>query len=250
MFVDTHCHLSKEDYDDIDLVIKEDLESGVSKIVISACTLDTFDEAISISNKNDCIYLTLGFHPSEADFIGDKELVILREKLSSAKIVGLGEIGLDYHYGKDNRNKQIDLFKKQLSMAEELKLPIVVHSRDATLDTINILKEYKLTGVIHCFSGSLETAKIYTSMGYKLGIGGVVTFSNSNLSSVVKNIGLEHIVLETDSPYLAPVPFRGKKNSSKYIPFIVKKISEVCDISAAEVEKITTDNAFSLFDFK
>lgn len=248
MFIDTHCHLSHDDYDDIDLVIKENIESGVSNIVISACTLDTLDEAISIASLYDCIYVTLGFHPSEASFIGDRELDVLREKLKFSKVVGLGEIGLDYHYGKDNRDKQISLFRKQLDIADEFGLPVVIHSRDATFDTINILKEYHLSGVIHCFSGSLETARTYISMGYQLGIGGVVTFSNSNLGSVVREIGLDHIVLETDSPYLAPVPYRGKQNSSKYIPLIADKVSEICGVSVEEVADITTNNARHLFD--
>lgn len=248
MFIDTHCHLSHDDYDDIDLVIKKNIESGVSKIVISACTLDTLDEALSISSLYDCIYITLGFHPSESLIISDKELEILREKLKFSKVVGLGEIGLDYHYSKEDKEQQIALFRKQLDLAVEFDLPVVVHSRDATFDTINILKDYHLSGVIHCFSGSLETARTYISMGYKLGIGGVVTFSNSNLGSVVKEIGLDHIVLETDSPYLTPVPYRGKQNSSKYIPLIAKKISEVCDVSVEEVASITTNNARQLFD--
>lgn len=248
MFIDTHCHLSKDDYDDIDLVIKENIESGVSKIVISGCTFDSIEEAVEISSSNSGVYLTLGFHPSEADVIGDKELLILKEKLVSANCVAVGEIGLDYHYGKENIDKQMELFRKQLDMAKELGLPVVIHSRDATMDTINILKEYDLKGVIHCFSGSLETAKVYVSMGYKLGIGGVVTFSNSNLGSVVKEIGIQNIVLETDSPYLTPVPFRGQKNSSKYIPLIAKKVGELCDLSSEEVAEITTSNAVSLFD--
>lgn len=248
MFIDTHCHLSHDDYDDIDLVIKKNIESGVSKIVISACTLDTLDEALSISSLYDCIYITLGFHPSESLIISDKELEILREKLKFSKVVGLGEIGLDYHYSKEDKEQQIALFRKQLDLAVEFDLPVVVHSRDATFDTINILKDYHLSGVIHCFSGSLETARTYISMGYKLGIGGVVTFSNSNLGSVVKEIGLDHIILETDSPYLTPVPYRGKQNSSKYIPLIAKKISEVCDVSVEEVASITTNNARQLFD--
>ena len=248
MFIDTHCHLSSEDYDDIDLVLEENLSNGVSKIIISACTKDTFDESILLSENNSCLYLTLGYHPSEADFVDDSDLLLLKRNLLSSKVVGLGEIGLDYHYGKENKEKQIELFRKQLDMAVELKLPVVIHSRDATLDTINILKEYKLRGVIHCFSGSLETAKEYISMGYMLGIGGVVTFNNSNLPDVVLGVGIENIVLETDSPYLAPVPFRGKQNSSKYIPIIANKIAEICNTSLEDVEIITTNNAVCLFD--
>ena len=248
MFIDTHCHLSSNDYDDIDLVLKENLNNGVFKIIVSACTKDTFDEAIFLSENNSCIYLTLGYHPSEVESLNDNDLILLKEKLLTSKVVGIGEIGLDYYYGKENRDRQIELFKKQLNIAVELNLPVVIHSRDATFDTISILKEYDLKGVIHCFSGSLETAKEYISMGYKLGIGGVVTFSNSNLSSVVSGVGIKNIVLETDSPYLAPVPFRGKQNSSKYIPIIAKKIADVCNISIEEVKKITSDNAICLFD--
>ena len=129
-------------------------------------------------------------------------------------------------------------------------MPVVIHSRDATEDTINILKEYNVIGDMHCFSGSLETAKIYINMGYKLGIGGVVTFKNSNLYKVVESVGLENIILETDSPYLTPEPFRGKQNSSKYIPYIAKRIAEIRNISVEEVAEITTENACSLFDLK
>lgn len=250
MYIDTHCHLSTDDYDDINTVIKDNIKNNVLKIIVSGCTLDSFDEAIDISKKYECVYLTLGFHPSEANIITDKDLLILKEKLMYNKVVGVGEIGLDYHFTKDNRDKQISLFRKQLDIATELNLPVVIHSRDATLDTINILKEYNLTGVIHCFSGSLETAEIYISMGYKLGIGGVVTFQNSKLDCVVSSIGINNIILETDSPYLTPVPFRGQKNSSKYIPLIAKKISEICGVPLKYVENTTTSNVLSLFDLK
>ena len=170
--------------------------------------------------------------------------------MSHSKVVGLGEIGLDYYYGKDNKELQIDLFEKQLEIAERLGMTVVIHSRDAVEDTINCLKKYKVKGVIHCFSGSVVTAKIYVSMGYKLGIGGVVTFKNSNLYKVVEDVGVENIVLETDSPYLAPVPFRGLKNSSKYIPIIADRVAEILNISVEQVKEITYKNACSLFDLK
>lgn len=248
MFIDTHCHLSKEDYDDIDLVIKENRESGIGKIIISGCSKDSIDESIELSKKYDDIYLTLGYHPSEVGLVSDEDLIELEKLLNLDKVVGLGEIGLDYYYGKDNKEEQIDLFRKQLSIAEKVDIPVVIHSRDAVEDTINILKEYDLTGVIHCFSGSVETAKIYTSMGYMLGIGGVVTFKNSNLYKVVEEVGLKNIVLETDSPYLAPTPFRGQKNSSKYIPLIGSRIAEILNIGVSEVAEETTKNACSMFD--
>ena len=248
MFIDTHCHLSREDYDDIDLVIKENKEAGVSKIIISGCSNEWIDESLELSKKYKDVYVTLGYHPSEVEYVNDQLLDELRDKLKYNKVVGLGEIGLDYYYGKDNKKEQISLFEKQLEIAEEMGLVVVIHSRDATEDTINCLKKYNVTGVIHCFSGSVETANIYVNMGYKLGIGGVVTFKNSKLSDVVKDVGLENIVLETDSPYLAPTPFRGQKNSSKYIPLIAEYIADFMNTSVENVADITTNNACNLFD--
>ena len=248
MFIDTHTHLSLEDYDDIDLVIKENRDNNISKIIISGCTRDSIIESLKYIDKYDDVFATLGYHPSEVDDCNADDLILLEEQLKHKKVVGVGEIGLDYHYGKEDRDKQIELFEKQLKIAEKNNLPVVIHSRDATEDTINILKKYNVRGVMHCFSGSLETAKIYTSMGFLLGIGGVVTFKNSNLFKVVEEVGIENIVLETDSPYLTPEPFRGKKNSSKYIPYIAKRIAEILNISVEEVGKITSNNAYSMFD--
>ena len=250
MLIDTHCHLSREDYDDIDLVIKENRENGIGKIIVSACTKESILECLEYIEKYDDVYLTIGFHPSETESYNNDELKFLRETIkNNKKIVGVGEIGLDYHYGKDDQLKQIEMFIDQMKLAGDLNLPVVIHSRDATEDTIKILKEFpNVTGVIHCFSGSVETAKIYIKMGYKIGIGGVVTFSNSKLFEVVEAVGIENIVLETDSPYLTPVPYRGKKNSSKYIPFIAEKISEILKISVENVSLETTKNACSVFD--
>ena len=250
MLIDTHCHLSIEDYDDIDLVIKENRENGVGKIVVSACTKESILECLEYIKKYDDVYLTIGFHPSETETYTNEEIKFLRDTVkNNKKIVGIGEIGLDYHYGKDDQLKQIEMFIEQMHLAQELGLPVVIHSRDATEDTIKILKEFpKVTGVIHCFSGSVETAKIYVKMGYKIGIGGVVTFSNSRLFEVVEAIGIENIVLETDSPYLTPVPFRGKKNSSKYLKYVAEKISEILEISVENVSLETTKNACGVFD--
>lgn len=252
MFIDTHCHLSKEDYDDIDFVIKENRENSIDKIIVSGCTRDSIVESLDFSEKYDDIYVTIGYHPSEVESIIDSDLDNLENQiLSSDKVVGIGEIGLDYHYGKENMDLQIELFRKQMKLAEKLNLPVVIHSRDATEDTIKILKEFpNVVGDIHCFSGSIETAKIYVSMGYKIGIGGVVTFKNSNLFKVVESIGIDNIILETDSPYLTPVPYRGRQNSSKYIPIIAEKISEILDISIEKVSEITLKNTLSLFDLK
>lgn len=250
MFIDTHCHLSSSDYDDIDLVINENRKAGMEKIIVSACDKKDFEEAFLLSEKYKDVFLTIGYHPEYVDDIVPADIVELDVLLKKEKVVGVGEIGLDYHYTKDNREAQIALFEQQLALAEKNNLPVVIHSRDATEDTINTLKKYKVKGVIHCFSGSLEVAEIYIRMGFKLGFGGVVTFSNSNLYKVVEKIGLPNIVLETDSPYLAPVPYRGKQNSSKYVPVIAQKIADILGLSLEEVASVTTSNACELFDLK
>ena len=251
MFIDTHCHLSVEDYDDIDEVINDNRKAGIEKIIISGCTKESIIESLELSKKYDDIFVTIGYHPSEAKIILNSDISALEKHLIDDKVVGIGEIGLDYHYGKDDIDLQKELFKKQLDLAIKYKLPVVIHSRDATLDTINILKEYPdVIGDIHCFSGSVETARQYINMGYYLGIGGVVTFTNSNLSKVVKEIGIDNIVFETDSPYLTPVPFRGKKNSSKYIPYICKKVAETLGEDENMVAKKVLDNTYNLFDLK
>lgn len=248
MFIDTHCHISYKDYEDIDLLIKENVAAGVDKIIVSGCESDNIEEVVDLSLKYKEIYLTLGYHPEYADIIDDVDIRELERLLiSNSKVVGVGEIGLDYHYSKENKDMQIELFKCQLDLAKKLNLPVVIHSRDATLDTINILKEYDVFGVIHCFSGSLEVAKTYISMGYKLGIGGVITFKNSKLGYVVSDLELDDIVLETDSPYLAPTPYRGTVNSSKYIPIIASKVAEVFDVDVDTVADITTKNALDVF---
>ena len=220
MYIDTHCHLSREDYDDIDFVLKENRESGISKIIISGCDKVGIKESLELANKYEDIYVTLGYHPSEVDLVSEEDLIELESLLKYDKVVGLGEIGLDYYYGKDNKDEQIKLFEKQLSIAEKLGMVVVIHSRDAVEDTINCLKKYKVKGVIHCFSGSVESAKIYVSSGYKFGIGGVVTFKNSNLYKVVEEVGLKNIVLETDSPYLTPEPYRGRRNEPSNVLYV------------------------------
>ncbi len=249
MFIDTHCHLSREYYDDIDLVVKENRDSNIGKIVISGCEIDSFQEAVLIAKQYEDVYLSLGFHPSEASLVSNSHLETLERQLDNEKVVAIGEIGLDYHYGKENIIEQKNLFEQQLLLAEKFHLPVIIHSRDATKDTIDILKMHHVKGIIHCFSGSLETAREYIEMGFLLGIGGVLTFKNSHLPQVLFSIDLSHIVLETDSPYLAPTPYRGEKNSSKYIPVIASKIAEIKQVSLEEVMKITTHNATSLFDF-
>lgn len=249
MYIDTHLHLSKKDYDSVEGFIQRAVDSNVKKLIVSACDKESIEECLTSLQEYDNLFFTFGYHPSVVDSITDEDLVYLEQILQThSNIVGIGEIGLDYHYGKENKEKQIKLFQDQLQLAKKLNLPVVIHSRDATEDTIAILKQYAVRGVIHCFTGSLETAKIYLSMGYLLGIGGVVTFSNSHLKEVVQKIPLESIVLETDSPYLAPVPVRGSINESKNIPYIAQKIADVKEVALTLVEEVTTENARRIFD--
>lgn len=247
MFIDTHCHLSKKDYEDISKVIEDNRNANVLRIIISGCTREDLDETIEIISNYPDVYATIGYHPEEADNIEKQDLIKLEELLTREKIVGIGEIGLDYHYSSENKEKQQQLFEYQLSLAEKYSLPVVIHTRDATNDTINILKKHNVKGIIHCFSGSYETAYQYINMGFLLGIGGVITFKNCHLKETVKKLSLKNIVLETDSPYLAPVPYRGKINSPRNIPVIAEFLAKELEQNVNSIEKITTENTKSLF---
>lgn len=249
MLIDTHLHLINNDK--VRTIINDSFSKGVEKLIISGCDKMGIRDALEIIKNNDNIYATIGFHPSEAEVVNDDDIKDLKRLLkSNSKIVGIGEIGLDYYYGKDNREQQLKLFDSQLKIAQEMNMPVVIHSRDAFQDTYDILNKYNLKGIIHCFNGSIEVADLYIKLGYCLGIGGVVTFKNSKLSNVVEKIPLTNIVLETDSPYLTPEPYRGKENTPAFIPIVVDKIAEVKKISTKEVEKITTNNVFRIFDLK
>lgn len=251
MFVDSHCHLSSDDYEDIDGVIKNAKEENVKYLIVSGYDVKHNKEVLEIANNYDNIYLTIGFHPSEANIITDSDIENLKELIKNNKrVIGIGEIGLDYHWEKDNKEKQKELFKKQIELAKELNLPIVVHSRDAFQDTYDILKEANHRGVIHCFSGNAENAKMYSNLGYYFGIGGVLTFKNTNLRETVKEIPLNRILLETDSPYLAPTPYRGEQNEPKYIPIIASELANIFGKTKEEIGIITSKNVSSIFNIK
>ena len=250
MFIDTHCHITSEDYDDISLIIDKIKSAGVNKIIVNGTDMKSNLEVLELVSKYDIVYGALGFHPTELDNFNDSELLWLEEHINDEKIVAIGEIGLDYHYDNTDKNKQNFVFKKQLEIAKKHNKPVIIHCRDASQDTLNILKEYNLKGSLHCFSGSLEMAKEYIKLGYLIGVGGVVTFKNAkNIVSVIENIDLEYILLETDSPYLTPEPYRKYKNDSSYIPVIASKIADIKEVDISVIEKTTNDNAMRLFDF-
>ncbi len=245
MLIDTHCHLSNEDYENLDEIIKN--MDGI--MIASGCNDKTNKEVLELVNKYPNVYGTLGIHPEEINNITEESFKLIEENLSNPKIVAIGEIGLDYYWVKDNKEKQINLFKKQLDLATKYNKPVVIHTRDSVQDAYDILKEYKLKGTIHCFSSSLEMAREFIKIGYKIGIGGVVTFKNSTkLQDIVKNIDLKDILLETDSPYLTPEPYRGKRNNPSMVYYVAKRISEIKNIDIDEVINVTKENAIREFD--
>ena len=249
MFIDTHCHIEDQYYGDIDTLIEEIKKSNVSKIIVNGCNMESNLKVLELVSKYDIVYGALGFHPTELEDYDESCLVWLEKHINDSKIVAVGEIGLDYHYDDTDKSKQVNVFKKQLEIAQKYKKPIIIHSRDAIQDTYDILSKYRLVGgSIHCFSGSLEIAKRFINLGYMIGVGGVCTYKNSKIiKDVIKNIDLEYILLETDAPYLTPEPYRGLQNSSKYIPVIAKKIAELKDVSLDKVGEATSNNANRCF---
>ena len=248
MFTDTHCHIYKEYYENIDEILKNAKENKINRMINNGCDKKSNSEVLELIGKYENMYGALGIHPENVEEYIQEDIKLIEKQLNHKKVIAIGEIGLDHHYTKENKEKQKKLLEEQLSLAERYHLPVIIHSREATEDTINILKNYKTKGVIHSFSGSLETAKIYIKMGYLLGINGVITFQNSKLKDVIREIPLENIVLETDSPYLTPEPFRGKRNEPARILEIAKFISELKEISIEELARITNDNIKRIFD--
>lgn len=246
--VDTHCHLFSSDYPDIDDVLSK---MGDGLVIVSGFDDESNKEVLSLVSKYPNVYGTLGIHPESLD--NSYDLSFVKNHINDPKIVAVGEIGLDYYYTKDNRSEQIDLFCKQIEIALENNKPIVVHSRDAISDTYDIIKKYNIGSRtdIHCFSSSLEMAREFIKLGCKLGIGGVLTFKNSErIKEVVSNIDLDNLLLETDSPYMSPVPFRGKRNEPYNVLYVAEAISNIKGISVDDVLKITSKNAHNLFDFE
>lgn len=249
MFIDTHMHIGNDFGVEPDLYVKNASDAQVEVLIASFCEKDDIMLSTKFVEKYKNLYACIGYHPEVSNKIVEKDYETLEEMVkNNPKIVAIGEIGLDYYWNKDNKDKQREVFCKQLEIAEKLKLPVVIHSRDSINETYEILKKYKVSGVIHCFSGSLEMAKKFISLGFLLGIGGVVTFKNSKLFEVIEKLELTNIVLETDSPYLTPEPNRGKTNESSNIFYIAQKIAEIKNISLENVAKITTENAIRTFD--
>lgn len=249
-FTDTHAHLYKEYYENFDIILANAQKNHVNKIINAATNFTNIDEVLKMANNYENVFACIGIHPEDLnDHYHDLENII-KANIDNKKIVAIGEIGLDYYYTKETKEQQIKLFEYQLFLAEKYQLPVVVHSREATLDTINCLKKYNVKGVIHCFSGSIETANIYIKMGFYIGVGGVMTFKNAKIDKVIKEIPLEYLVLETDSPYLTPEPYRKYSNEPKYIYEIANYLAKLKNISLEEVSNITEENVEKIFNIK
>lgn len=245
--IDTHCHLDEENYEDLNVIINEMKDNYM---IASGYDIETSKNVCKLIRKYNNIYGSIGIHPSEVKKFKISDINKIEEMISD-KIVAIGEIGLDYYWDKDNKEEQKKFFIEQIKLAQKYNLPIVIHSRDAIEDTYDILNKYlkNTKAVLHCYSGSYEMAKKFIKLGVKFGIGGVLTFKNSQkLVEVVSKLDLNNFVLETDSPYLTPVPFRGKTNHPYYIKYVAEKIADIKGISFEEVINCTTETTCSIFD--
>ncbi|SHI46058.1 TatD family hydrolase [Parasporobacterium paucivorans] len=255
MIFDSHAHYDDEAFDgDRDELLSSMKENGIGYIVNIASSLDTIVSTIKLTEKFDFIYGTAGVHPSDISRLDEEKFRLVEDSLGEPKIIGVGETGLDYHYKDASAILQKKWFERHIELAKEKHLPLVVHSRDANKDTLDMMKALKAEeagGVIHCFSYGVETAREYLNKGFYLGIGGVLTFKNARkLKEVVEYMPLEQILLETDCPYLSPEPNRGKRNSSLYLPFIIRETARIKKISEEEVIRVTCQNAMRMYNIK
>lgn len=247
---DTHSHYDDEKFDKDRFSLLTSLpDKGIDRIVSCGCDIESSRYNQLLSRKFDYFYFSAGFHPENLEELSIRDLKTVEELCSDEKCVAVGEIGLDYHWMSSTKEKQKEFFEKQIEIANKLDMPVIVHDREAHGDTLDILKKTKPKGVLHCFSGSKEMAKEIIKLGMYIGLNGVATFKNAKKSlEVVKEIPIERLVLETDCPYLAPEPHRGKRNDSSYIPFIAERIAEILDTDAQSILDITRENAYSLYN--
>lgn len=252
MIIDTHAHYDDKAFDeDRDQLLASMQQTGISRIVNIGSSLDACKRTLELMDKYNFIYGAIGVHPCDSDGLTEESLSWIKQVSAHEKCVAIGEIGLDYYWDEPNREIQKKWFVRQMDVAREVNLPVVIHSRDAAKDTIDIMqaeRAHELGGVVHCYSYSKELAKTFLDMGFYFGIGGVVTFSNGKkLKEALEYIPMDRIVTETDSPYLAPVPFRGKRNDSTKLPYVIEEIAAVKNMSVNEVMQICKENANRLY---
>lgn len=251
--IDTHTHLYLEEFrDDFDSVLQRAREAGVKKFFLPAIDSEVIEDMLGLEDKYPGeFYSMMGLHPVSVKENYEEELSIVESWLAKRKFAAVGEIGLDYYWDTTYKQQQMDAFHRQMELAIHYKLPIVIHTRNAMRDTIDAVRPFAnsgLTGIFHCFGDDAATAREIIDMNFYLGIGGVLTYKKANLGESLKEIPLEKIVLETDAPYLTPVPFRGKRNESSYISYVAQRLAEVKGVSVEEVARVTSSNAEKIFD--
>ncbi|WFA92249.1 TatD family hydrolase [Bacillus subtilis] len=252
MLFDTHAHLNAEQYDtDLEEVIERAKAEKVERIVVVGFDRPTITRAMEMIEEYDFIYAAIGWHPVDAIDMTEEDLAWIKELSAHEKVVAIGEMGLDYHWDKSPKDIQKEVFRKQIALAKEVNLPIIIHNRDATEDVVTILKEEgaeAVGGIMHCFTGSAEVARECMKMNFYLSFGGPVTFKNSKKpKEVVKEIPNDRLLIETDCPFLTPHPFRGKRNEPSYVKYVAEQIAELKEMTFEEIASITTENAKRLF---
>lgn len=246
---DSHAHYDDGQFDtDRDELLGSFKDNGVSGVICCGVDIPTSQFAVDMSKKYDFLYSAVGFHPLNNSDFCDGDLEKIREVARDGKCVAIGEIGLDYHYEKDSRELQLELLERQIILANELDMPVIIHDREAHEDTLNLLKKHTPKGVVHCFSGSVEMAKEILKIGMYIGLGGAVTFKNAvKPCEVARFVPNDRLLIETDAPYMTPVPFRGKRCSSLHIPYTAEKIAELRGTTAQKILDLTAENAKKLF---
>lgn len=252
MIFDSHAHYDDDAFEeDRDEILASMKEAGVGAIVNVSATFDSIESTLALTQKYPFIYGTVGVHPDEIGVLDEEKFQYLKEQCQREKIVAIGEIGLDYYWDKEKHDLQKEWFLRQLHLAKDLGKPVIIHSREACADTLELMRQEhskELSAVIHCFSYPIEIAREYLSMGYYLGIGGVLTFKNAKkLKEVVAEAPIERLLLETDAPYLAPVPYRGKRNDSGNLTYVAEEIANIKGLSVEEVYRITYENAVKFY---
>ena len=251
---DSHAHYDDESFnEDRDAVINELKGNGVIGILNCGASIEGARDSVKLADKYDFLYAAVGIHPEHANEFNEDTIKELKELASNSKVRAVGEIGLDYYY-EENPPKEIqkNVFRAQMELAKELNLPVIIHDRDAHEDTLNILKEFpEVKGVLHCFSGSVEFARECIKLGYYIGFTGVVTFKNAKkIVEVAKEVPFDRMLVETDCPYMAPTPYRGKRNRSDYISYIIEKLAEIKEVSQEEISRVTIDNTKKMLNIQ
>ena len=250
ILTDSHTHILPTDVPNYQEILENLKQNNIKRIIINGYNDKTNKEVLELVSKYENVYGALGFHPDNINELTEDSLEFIKKNLNNTKIIAIGEIGLDYYHNKENKEDQIKLLEKFLELSTKTNKPVIIHNREATGDLINTLKKYKTKGIIHCFNGSKETANIFIKLGYKLGIGGVITFKNCKLKEEIKGFSPNSFLLETDAAYLTPEPYRGKPNEPKYMIYTLRALSSTLNINEEELSNTLENNFHELFDIK